>query len=156
MAQPSYMPQANLRPLDTGAAQAALASFSDVLSLIEAKRDITLKLDVERYVRPIEIKPGQFSFALAEGAPANLPQRISGRLKEWTGRPWLMDIQGGGGETAYERERREAAEARARLEQDPFVKSMLEAFPGAEIVGFRQVVAPTPEPAAAPPEEDED
>ncbi|HTK36804.1 MAG TPA: DNA polymerase III subunit gamma/tau [Caulobacteraceae bacterium] len=153
---PSYAPQANLRPVASTTAEAALGSFSDVVALIEAKRDVTLKLDVERYIRPLEIKPGQFRFALAEGAPANLPQRLSGRLKEWTGRPWMMDIQGGaeGVETAYERERREAADFRAGIEADPFVQAVREAFPGAEIVGIRKASAPaTAEPADA---DDED
>jgi DNA polymerase-3 subunit gamma/tau len=138
---------ANVRPAPEGAAQAALQTFGDVVALIEAKRDVTLKLDVERYIRPLEVKPGQFRFALAEGAPANLPQRLSGRLKEWTGRPWMMDIQGGaeGVETAYERERREDAEFKAGIEADPFVKAVREAFPGAELVGIRRTAAPPAE-----------
>jgi DNA polymerase-3 subunit gamma/tau len=153
---PSYAPQTNVKAVAQPTAEVALQSFGDVVALIETKRDITLKLDVERYIRPIEVKPGQFRFALAEGAPANLPQRLSGKLKEWTGRPWMMDIQGGaeGVETAYERERREAADFRAGIEADPFVRSVREAFPGAEIVGVRKTVAPVAD--AAPEGEDED
>ena len=149
-----YTPQTNLRPVADTTAAVALGSFGDVVALIEAKRDVTLKLDVERYIRPLEIKPGQFRFALAEGAPANLPQRLSGRLKEWTGRPWMMDIQGGaeGVETAYERERREVADFRAGIEADPFVKAVRETFPGAEIVSVRKASAP----AAAEPVEPDD
>ena len=145
---PAYPPQsaslANLRPVADATAAVALGSFSDVVALIEAKRDVTLKLDVERYIRPLEIKPGQFRFALVEGAPANLPQRLSGKLKEWTGRPWMMDIQGGaeGVETAHERERREAADFRAGIEADPFVRAVREAFPGTEIVSVRKAAAP--------------
>ena len=153
---PSPAPQVNLRPVAETSAQVALQSFAEVVALIEAKRDVTLKLDVERYIRPIEVKPGQFRFALAEGAPANLPQRLSGKLKEWTGRPWMMDIATGGAEgveTSYERERREAATFRAGIEADPFVQAVREAFPGAEIVGVRH----NREPAAADVEvEDED
>ena len=151
---PMYTPQTNLRPVADTTAAVALGSFGDVVALIEAKRDVTLKLDVERYIRPLEIKPGQFRFALAEGAPANLPQRLSGRLKEWTGRPWMMDIQGGaeGVETAYERERREVADFRAGIEADPFVKAVRETFPGAEIVSVRKASAP----AAAEPVEPDD
>ena len=141
---PQAAPQANVRAVAQPTAEAALGSFAEVVALIEARRDVTLKLDVERYIRPIEVRPGHFRFALAEGAPANLPQRLSGRLKEWTGRPWMMDIQGGaeGVETAYERERREAAEFRVRIEADPFVQAVREAFPGAEIVGVRKTAVP--------------
>jgi DNA polymerase-3 subunit gamma/tau len=158
---PAYapaQPQANLRPVAQTTAAVALESFGDVVALIEARRDVTLKLDVERYIRPIEIKPGQFRFALAEGAPANLPQRLSGRLKEWTGRRWMMDIQGGadGVETTYERERREDAVARARIEADPFVQAVREAFPGAEIVGVRKTAAPAAEAPVEGSSDDDD
>ena len=155
---PAYAPaQPNVRPAPEGAAQMALASFADVLSLIESKRDVTLKLDVERYIRPIDLKPGAIRFAMAEGAPANLAQRLSGRLKEWTGRPWMMDIAGGaeGVETAWERGRREDAEALARIEADPFVQAVMAAFPGAELTGVRKIAAPAPE-APVEAEDDED
>ena len=79
----------------------------------------------------------------------NLPQRLSGRLKEWTGRPWFMDIQGSGAgvETAWEREKREKAEVLARIEEDPFVVAVKAAFPGAEIAEIRKLAAPeTPAP----------
>ena len=57
------------------------------------------------------------------------------RLKEWTGQTWLVATVGGGGaESAWEREKREGREVRAQIEADPFVRSVMEAFPGAEIV----------------------
>jgi hypothetical protein len=57
--------------------------------------------------------------------------------------------RGGGTETAYERERREEKAERAQLEEEPFVKAVLEAFPGAEIVAYRRR---TPAPATVIPE----
>jgi hypothetical protein len=53
-------------------------------------------------------------------------------------------------ETAYERERREAAEFRGRIEADPFVQAVRGAFPGAEIVGVRHA------PSAAAPDTETD
>jgi DNA polymerase-3 subunit gamma/tau len=155
---PAYAPQANVRAVAETTAEAVLTSFGDVVALIEAKRDVTLKLDVERFVRPIEVRPGHFRFALAEGAPSNLPQRMSAKLKEWTGRPWMMDIATGaeGVETTYERERREAAEFRAGIEADPFVVAVREAFPGAEIVGVRKTDLPASPASDADGEEEED
>ena len=153
-------PKANLRTLAQPVAQAALQSFEEVVSLIDAKRDMTLKLDVERYIRPIDFRPGRIEFALAEGAPANLPQRLSGRLKEWTGVPWFMEIQGSGAgiETAWEREKREKAEVLARIEEDPFVVAVKTAFPGAEIAEIRKLATPEAPTVAAvegEPAEDE-
>jgi DNA polymerase-3 subunit gamma/tau len=41
-------------------------------------RDITLKLDVERFIRPISFRPGAIEYEPAPGAPANLAQRLVG------------------------------------------------------------------------------
>ena len=132
-----------------------LQSFADVVALIEAKRDISLRLDVERFVRPISFRPGAIEFEPAPGAPSNLAQRLVGRLKEWTGQPWLIAAQGGGGaESAWERQKREERDVRAEIDQDPFVRSVMTAFPGAEIVSIRNV--PLPEPAAVVEGVDED
>ncbi|HYG28395.1 MAG TPA: DNA polymerase III subunit gamma/tau [Caulobacteraceae bacterium] len=146
MAQPQAAPQ-----------QApTLASFEDVVKLIDARRDIGLKLDVERFVRPISFRPGAITYEAAPGAPANLAGRLVARLKEWTGQPWLVAAEGGGGaESAWERQKREEREARAEIEADPFVKSVLEAFPGAQLVEVRQIAAPQPA-AVEPVEEDEE
>jgi len=143
-------PQPSAEPTPT------LASFEDVVKLIDARRDIGLKLDVERFVRPISFRPGAITYEAAPGAPANLAGRLVARLKEWTGQPWLVAAEGGGGaESAWERQKREQRESRAEIEADPFVKSVLEAFPGAKIVEVRQLTAPEA-PADAPVEEDEE
>jgi len=133
-------------------------SFDEVLALIDQRRDIALKLDVERYVRPISFRPGAIEYEPAPGAPHNLAQRLVGRLREWTGQPWLIAQGGGGAESAWERQKREALEVRAEVEQDPFVRAVMDAFPGAEIVSVRTL--PQPEAPATPaddePDDDED
>jgi DNA polymerase-3 subunit gamma/tau len=140
------------------APQITLSKFEDVLALIDQKRDITLRLDVERFVRPISFRPGAIEFEPAPGAPNTLIQRLASRLREWTGQPWLIAAQGGGGgESLWERQKREEREALAQIQADPFVQSVMQAFPGAEIVGVR--VLPQPEAPAlddADTENDED
>jgi len=139
-------------------AVASIASFEDMLKLIERRRDVALKLDVERYVRPISFRPGAIEYEPAPGAPANLAQRLVGRLKDWTGERWLIAAQGGGGaESLWEKQKREQREVRAEIEQDPFVRSVMEAFPGTEIVDVRNIAPPeAPEGSAADAEEDDD
>ncbi|HYD44471.1 MAG TPA: DNA polymerase III subunit gamma/tau [Phenylobacterium sp.] len=145
-------PEASAQPLVT------LQSFEDVVALIGQRRDIALKLDVERFVRPISFRPGAIVFEPAPGAPSNLAQRLVSRLKEWTGQPWLIAAEGGGGaESLWEKQKREHRETRAEIEADPFVRSVMEAFPGAEILQVRQLgtdAAPPSAPEGA--DEDED
>jgi DNA polymerase-3 subunit gamma/tau len=94
-------------------------------------------------VRPISFRPGAIEYEPAPGAPANLAQRLVGRLKEWTGQPWLIAAQGGGGaESAWERQKREQQETQREIEADPFVQSVMAAFPGAKIVGVRTTLQP--------------
>ena len=126
------------------------------VDLIEKKRDITLKLDIERFVRPISFRPGAIEYEPAPGAPRDLAQRLAGRLKEWTGERWFLSTDGGGGaESLWEKQKREQGEVRAEIEQHPFVQQVMTAFPGAEIVGIRNVAAP-PAEDVPPPAEDAD
>jgi DNA polymerase-3 subunit gamma/tau len=137
---------------------AVINTFEEMLALIETKRDISLKLDVERFVRPISFRQGAIEYEPAPGAPANLAQRLVGRLKDWTGERWLIAAQGGGGaESLWERQKREEREVRAEIEQDPFVLAVMKTFPGAEILGVRTLPqAEAPEGAATEVEDDDD
>jgi DNA polymerase-3 subunit gamma/tau len=151
-AQARTMPQ----PAVSDAAP-VLKSFADVIALMDRKREIALRLDVERYVRPISFRPGVLEYEPAPGAPNNLAQRLVARLKEWTGQPWLVAAQGGGGaESAWERQKREEREVRAEIEVDPFVLSVMAAFPGAEIISVRNLPQPEASPMTDAPDEDED
>ncbi|MBT9473268.1 MAG: DNA polymerase III subunit gamma/tau [Pseudomonadota bacterium] len=151
-AQARAMPQ----PAVSDAAP-VLKSFADVIALMEKKREIALRLDVERYVRPISFRPGVLEYEPAPGAPNNLAQRLVARLKEWTGQPWLVAAQGGGGaESRWEQEKREEREVRAEVEVDPFVLAVREVFPGAEVISIRNLPLPEASSISDAPEEDED
>ena len=154
-AQPQPAPQ-NVRIAPQGETQALLQSFGDVVKLIDAKRDVVLKLDVDRFVRLVDFKPGQITFSPADGAPANLIPRLAGRLKEWTGQQWTLVVEGGGqgAETQYEREQREAAAHRAEIEAHPMIAALMATFPGAEITSVRRLKIETP--AVVEPSTDED
>jgi DNA polymerase-3 subunit gamma/tau len=118
-------------------------SFEAVVALIGEKREVGLQMDVQRYVRPVAFKPGAITYESIEGAPIDLARRLSSRLKEWTGRTWLIAANGqGGGETMIEVDRRKRAEERAQIEADPFVVAVMEAFPGAKIGEIKTVAAP--------------
>src|SRR5262249_12968636 len=127
----------------------------DIVALIDSQRDIALKMDVERFVRLVSFRPGAITFEPVGGAPSNLSQRLVARLKEWTGQPWLVVAETGGrAGTLRGSEEGEKAALRRESEDDPFVKSVMEAFPGAEITEIRHI--PTPEAEPAPVEDDEE
>jgi DNA polymerase-3 subunit gamma/tau len=147
--QPSLGAQPNPGP--------RLASFADIAALAEARRDIALKYEIERYVRPISFRTGAVEFEPAPGAPSNLAQRLSARLKEWTGQPWLVATDArGGAETLADQHSRDRARTRDEVLADPFVQAVMAAFPGTEIVEVRQMETPAviaPDPEAGDDEE---
>jgi len=132
-------------------------SFEQVVALIGEKREVGLQMDVQRYVRPVAFKPGAITYESIEGAPIDLARRLSSRLKEWTGRTWLIAANGqGGGETMIEVDRRKRAEERASVEADPFVAAVMEAFPGAKLGEIKTLAAPVELPAIPDEAADED
>lgn len=152
---------ANPAPAPVARAAAApgaiVASLEDVVALASQNRDITLKIALERDVRPVRFEAGRIEFSLVEGASRTLAQDLSRRLKEWTGQTWMVAVVNEeGGATLRE----QAAAARDQRESDaaahPAVKAVLERFPGARIVDVRDPRAvEAAENAAAVPSEDE-
>ena len=63
---------------------------------------------------------------------------------------------GGGAESLWEKQKREARDVRAEIEQDPFVRSVMSVFPGAEIVGVRNLAQPDASANPAPDDSDND
>ena len=127
------------------------ASLADLIALIEEKRDIALKYDVERYLRPVAFRPGAVTFEPAEGAPSNLGGRIAAFLHEATGARWLVDGSASrGGETLTERRKREHDARMAEIMRDPVMVKALTVFPGAELIGVE-----TPAGDAAPEQQSE-
>jgi DNA polymerase-3 subunit gamma/tau len=129
-------------------------SFEDVVAMIAGRRDSSLLYDVKRYIRPISFRTGAITFEPAPGAPSNMAQRLVARLKEWTGAPWLVAAEGGGGaDTLLDREKKATSLAREEALAEPFVQAVFAAFPGTELLEVRQMAAPE---VAAPSEDDRD
>ncbi len=94
-------------------------------------------------VRPVAFKPGAITYESLDGAPMDLARKLASRLKDWTGRTWLIAANGqGGGETMIETDRRKRSEERAGVEADPFVMAVMGAFPGAKIGEIKTLAAP--------------
>jgi DNA polymerase-3 subunit gamma/tau len=134
-------------------------SFEQVVALIGEKREVGLQMDVQRYVRPVAFKPGAITYESLDGAPMDLARKLASRLKDWTGRTWLIAANGqGGGETMIEIDRRKRSEERAGIEADPFVRAVMDAFPGATIGEIKTLAAPVELPVIPDdtPDPDED
>ncbi len=120
-------------------------SLEELITDIEGAREIGLKLDVERYVKLVSLRPGALSYEPAPGAPSDLGGRLARFLQDITGARWLVDSSAmHGQETVHDRRRREAEAERETVMKDPALVSALAAFPDAELIA----IEPAPAPAA--------
>jgi DNA polymerase-3 subunit gamma/tau len=155
LASANPMPEASAAPRVAAQPLVQVASLEDVVALASQHRDITLKLALERDVRPVRFEQGRIEFSVATGASRTLATDLSRRLKEWTGQTWMVAVVNAEGGATL----REQAEAeRGRRENDaashPAVKAVLERFPGARIVDVRDPRAAAEAPATVAPEDE--
>jgi DNA polymerase III subunit gamma/tau len=122
----------------------ALNRFEDVIALAAEKRDLTLKIALERDVRLVAFEDGKLEIALEPSAPKTLVGELSRKLHGWTGRRWMVVVSAEQGAPSL---RAQADQRKAQLKSDasddPLVQAVLTRFPGAKIVEVRP-------PASAP------
>ncbi len=141
-----------------------IRSLADIAALAEAHRDMAFKVQLKRCVRLVSLEPGRIEVGLTADAPKLLLNDLNARLRDWTGRNWLVSLsRQEGGQTLAEAEtaRRETAFMDAR--SDPAVAAVLARFPGAKIIDVRIPDAPEADdgadidmPAATAADEDDD
>ena len=132
---PVREPAALAPPAPSGA---AIADFPALLALADEKRDMLLKIALEREVRLVRFEPGRLEFELAPGGSPQLAQNLTQRLQSWTGERWMVSlVKSGGLPTIAERREAAARERLGGLEADPVIASVLARFPGAQIVAVR-------------------
>ena len=142
--------QAMARP-EAQASVAALPevrSFNDVIALAETQNERMLRAELIRNVHLVSFQPGHIEIRLAEGAQRDLANRISRFLGTATGTRWMVTItQTGGGETIGEQQDAAQRSKRDEVTRHPLVRSILDAFPGAELEQVK-TIGPAPLPTA--------
>ncbi len=131
-----------------------LRAFADVVQLAGKMRDAKLRTELESYVHLVTFKEGQIDLRLHDNAPADLAGRLTQRLKEWTGRQWVVSV------TASEDGEDTLRDKRiAEVMADPMVKKALDIFPGAEVTAIREpdaIAEPAPDDFEEEPPVDPD
>jgi DNA polymerase III subunit gamma/tau len=158
-AGPSAGPAVALQPAELPRGESAapvpsMTRFEQIVALAGDKRDIKLKADLERFVRPISVADGKIELALEPGAPATLANELSRKLEAWTGRRFMILVSKSGGANTISSLKKEARQTADReVRELPDVQAILKTFPGAEIVKVRD---PDTFTAIEPPTEDND
>ena len=134
---PDIAPQA----VSTPSPAVILGSLEDFVAAIP-DRQIQLKSDIKRYVRPIRFKQGSMSFQPAEGAPVSLTGKIVTALKNITGELWIVSPEtSGGGQTINEGLKQAKAEQDAKDRAHPAFSHPLLA--NAKLIEIRNIDIPS-------------
>jgi DNA polymerase-3 subunit gamma/tau len=151
-------PQASPPPLVIG-------RFEELIALAAGKRDLGVKLALERDVRLVRCEDGRLEIALEPSAAKTLVNDLARKFSQWTNRRWMVVVSAEPGHaTVKAQDDARQAELKTGVRADPLVQAVLARFPGAEIVDVRKAdavpqalpAADPDEPAAEPPASDDE
>jgi DNA polymerase-3 subunit gamma/tau len=133
-----------------------LNSLEDIVALAASRGAAVLKVNLENDVHLVSLERGRIEFRPGARARSPLAQDLSQKLRDWTGERWIVTLASEGGAPTIA-ETRAAAERTKRdaVASTPFVRAVLDAFPGAEIVAVREregATAPEEPSASEEPE----
>ncbi len=112
-----------------------MSSLREIIAELEARREISLKYEIERFVRPAEIDFGHFRYTAAPNAPPNLSQKIKDWLEATSGVEWeVQQSNDGAAESTSERRKRRGHEKLQAAAAHPRVAEALRLFPGAKVL----------------------
>jgi DNA polymerase III subunit gamma/tau len=141
-AEPHIDAQAYADPLAQSLADPQ--TFEEVIALADEMNERILRANLVSNVHLVRFEPGTIVFQPGETMPREFSQDLTRFLNGATERRWVisvsMDEQGA--ETFQQREDAVKAERLEEITQMPFMQSVLETFPGAEITEVRDIGGP--------------
>ncbi len=135
---------ADIAPQSEAHAFTSPKNFAELVALAASNRDLQIKHALETDVRPISFEVGRIEIALTEHADRSIVTKLSTKLKQWTGRNWLISVSNANPVEHAKavptlRETKEAAK-KARYQdaqKDPLVVEIFKNSPDAKLVDVR-------------------
>ena len=114
-------------------------SFTDVVALLETRREARLVHHLMHHVHEVRCETGLIEFRPQPRAPADLAPRLGELLSQWTGRRWIATVSSAEGKpTLVEQKAAKGDELRSQAENNPVVQAILRTFPGAKLETVRR------------------
>jgi DNA polymerase-3 subunit gamma/tau len=132
------------QPVNAVAAQPAAAmpapkSFTDVVALLETRREARLVHHLMHHVHEVRCEPGLIEFRPEPQAPPDLAPRLAELLGRWTGRRWIATVSRADGKPTLAAQKAANADTlRAAAESNPVVQAIMKTFPGAKLEAVRR------------------
>jgi DNA polymerase-3 subunit gamma/tau len=153
---PSSDPSARLPAAEPSAPALVVGRFEDLIALAAQKRDLGVKLALERDVRLVRCEDGRLEIGLQQSAAKTLVNDLARKFSQWTNRRWMVVVSAEQGEaTVKSQNETRQAELKTGVRADPLEQAVLARFPGAEIVDVRKgemPLVPPPDDAGDGPE----
>jgi DNA polymerase-3 subunit gamma/tau len=112
-----------------------IRTLEDLVALARVKGARILKRHLENEVHLVSLERGKIEFRPSAHAPRSLAGDLAQRLRDWTGQRWIVTLASeGGAPTIAEQRQIEERALKDAVSNEPFVRAVLDAFPGAEIV----------------------
>ena len=162
--QPAPTLRQDVAPAAEPAPSLRIRRFEDIPAIALERRDLALKVAVERDLRLVSFEEGRIEVNVV-GPSGDVVTRLARALQTWTGSRWIVAVsQQSGASTLAEQEQARRADDMRGVRANPVVRAILEDFPGAEIVAVRLLRGETDSSAmtdeidgqAAPPVEADD
>jgi DNA polymerase-3 subunit gamma/tau len=123
-----------------------IGRFEELIALAATKRDLGVKLALERDVRLVRCEDGRLEIRLEPSAAKTLVNDLARKFSDWTGRRWMVVVSAEEGEATVKAQNdARQAELKIGLRADPLVQAVLARFPGAEIVDVRKIETIVPQ-----------
>ncbi len=115
-----------------------VSRFEELIALAAQKRDLGVKLALERDVRLVRCEDGRLEIGLEPSAAKTLVNDLARKFSQWTSRRWMVVVSAEEGRpTVKAQNDARQAELKTGVRADPLVQAVLARFPGAEIVDVR-------------------
>ena len=129
-----------------------LKNLHDCAALASEKRDIPMKVAIQRQMRLVKFEPGKIEIQPTEDAPADIAGEFGRKLMEWTGQRWFVVVSRNQGRpTIHEENEANQQQLLSDAKSHPTVASLLAAFPGAKVVDVTVKVSEEDEAALVDP-----
>src|SRR5258707_9309935 len=136
---PSSDPSARLPAAEPSAPTLVVGRFEDLIALAAQKRDLGVKLALERDVRLVRCEDGRLEIGLQQSAAKTLVNDLARKFSQWTNRRWMVVVSAEEGQpTIKSQNDARQAELKTGVRADPLVQAVLARFPRAEIVDVRR------------------
>ncbi len=117
-----------------------IQSLKELIDLCSIKKEIGLKLELEKNVNLVSFKSQSIEISFNENLDKNFIKNLSSKLLDWTGQRWIITLsKKQGAKSISESEAILKKNNLKKLEANDFYKKMITSFPDAEITKIKNL-----------------